>query len=225
MIDLICKYEILCREATFFGMKKMSMKVLIFLYHGCAEFEVTVACWQIAESEDYDIVTIANEKSSISTNSGFTIIPDKIVSEIQITDNIAGLIIPGGSLLDLCDELRSLIQNLDNQNKLLAAICAGPQYFAAANVIGTRNFTTSRTPKRYIEIKQPDPFNWNQFLDKRVVVDENLITAKGYAYSDFAIEIWDYLGIIKSKEEKEERQRQMLSQTYTIKKVDENKHE
>ncbi len=195
----------------------MTMKVLIFLYHGCAEFEVTIACWQIAESEDYDVITIAYERSPILTNSGFTIIPDKIVSEIKITDDIAGLIIPGGSLLDLRDELRLLIQNLDNQNKLLAAICAGPQYFAAANVIGARNFTTTRTPERYIELKQHDPFNWNQFIDKRVVIDENLITAKGYAYSDFAIEIWDYLGIIKSREEKEERQRQMLSQTYTIK--------
>jgi len=158
-----------------------------------------VACWQIAESENYDVVTIAYEKNPITTNSGFTIISDKIISEIQRTDNIVGLIIPGGSLLDLRDELRSLIQYLNNQNKLLAAICAGPQYFATANVIGTRNFTTSRTPNRYNELKQLDPFNWNQFLDKRVVVDENLIRAKGYAYSDFAIEIWNYLGIINNR--------------------------
>ncbi|HUU78369.1 MAG TPA: DJ-1/PfpI family protein [candidate division Zixibacteria bacterium] len=182
----------------------MTKKVLIFLYHGCAEFEITVTCWQIAESSDYDIVTIAYDKSPISTNSGFTMIPDQLISEVQMTEDIAGIIIPGGSLLDLRVELQSLIQNLNNQNKMLAAICAGPQYFAASQVIGSRNFTTSRTPERYKELKESDPFNWNQFVDTRIVVDGNLVTAKGFAFSDFAIEIWSYLGILSSKEEREE---------------------
>lgn len=182
----------------------MAKIVLVFLYHGCAEFEITVACWQIAESNDYEVVTIAYDKSPISTNSGFTMIPHQLISEIQITEDTAGIIIPGGSLLDLRPKLQTLIQNLNNQNKLLAAICAGPQYFAASQVIGSRNFTTSRTPERYLELKESDPFNWDQYLNARIVVDGNLVTAKGFAFSDFAIEIWDYLGLISSEVEREE---------------------
>ena len=182
----------------------MSKKVLVFLYPGCAEFEITVTCWQIAESEKYDLITIAYDHSPIHTNSGFTMIPDKLVSEIVITEQIVGIIIPGGSLLDLRIELQVIIQKLNEQNKLLAAICAGPQYFAASGIIGIRPYTTSRTPEKYLELNEPDPFDWENFQEKRIVVDRNLITAKGYAFSDFALAIWDYLGLFVSEEEREE---------------------
>ncbi|MFX0207694.1 MAG: DJ-1/PfpI family protein, partial [Candidatus Hodarchaeota archaeon] len=154
----------------------MVQNILIFLYPGCAEFEITVACWQIAESEEYEIITIAYDNTPISTNSGFNMVPDQLIKEInEIDDNIAGIIIPGGSYLDLRDELRALLDELNNQGKLLAAICAGPQYFAVSGVIGSRPFTTSRTPEYYIEEGEPDPFDWNKFKDQRVVVDGNLI--------------------------------------------------
>ena len=182
----------------------MLQKILVFLYPGCAEFEITVACWQIAESEKYEIITIAYEYDPISTNSGFSMIPDILVSDIQSIENIAGIIIPGGSLLDLRLELLDLLQKLDSQNILLAAICAGPQYLAAADILKARNFTTSRSPERYIELGEHDPFNWDKYQDKRIVIDGNLITAQGYAFSDFALAIWDYLGIISSNKERSE---------------------
>ena len=61
----------------------MVQKVLVFLYPGCAEFEITVACWQIAESSKYEIVTIAYDHVPISTNSGFSMVPDELVSDIK----------------------------------------------------------------------------------------------------------------------------------------------
>ena len=61
----------------------MTQKILVFLYPGCAEFEITVACWQIAESEEYETIMIAYDHEPISTNSGFSMIPDKLVSDIQ----------------------------------------------------------------------------------------------------------------------------------------------
>jgi len=179
-------------------------KVLVFLYPGCAEFEITVACWQIAESSKYEIETIAYDHVPISTNSGFSMVPDELVSDIQSTDEIAGVIIPGGSLLDLRIELQALLHKLEKQKKLLAAICAGPQYLAASGVLGSRLFTTSRTPEKYLESNEPDPFDWKNFRDVRVNVDENFITAKGFAFSDFAITIWEYLGLISSDKEREE---------------------
>jgi putative intracellular protease/amidase len=182
----------------------MVQNILVFLYPGCAEFEIAVACWQIAESEKYEIITLAYDYTPISTNSRFKMIPDQLVSDITKIKNIAGIIIPGGSFFDLRIELKALLKDLNNQGKLLAAICAGPQYLAGSGIIGSRFFTTSRTPEQYIEEGAPDPFDWNQFKDQRVVVDENMITAKGYAFSDFAIEIWYHLGLISNDEDREE---------------------
>ena len=156
----------------------MNKTILVFLYPGCAEFEITVACWQIAESSQYDIKTIAYDYEPISTNSGFTMVADLLVSDVFALENIGGIIIPGGSLLDLRIELQVTIQKLNEQNKLLAAICAGPQYIAAAGVMGSRPYTTSRSSEKYIESNEPDPFNWDNYQEKRVVVDGNLITAK-----------------------------------------------
>ena len=190
----------------------VAQKVCVFLYPGCAEFEITVACWQIAESENYEILTIAYEKTPISTNSGLTMIPDKLISEIENTNNLAGIIIPGGSLLDLRQDFQSLLQKLDEENKLLAAICAGPQYFAVSNILDARPFTTSRTAEKYFELNQPDPFDWDYYKETRVVMDKNLITAKGYAFSDFAIAIWEYLGIINSDVEREDWRWQFFPQ-------------
>ncbi|MHA1995075.1 MAG: DJ-1/PfpI family protein [Candidatus Hodarchaeales archaeon] len=182
----------------------MVQNILVFLYPGCAEFEIAVACWQIAESEKYEIITLAYDYTPISTNSRFKMIPNQLVSDNTKIRNIAGIIIPGGSFFDLRIELKALLKDLNNQGKLLAAICAGPQYLAGSGVIGSRFFTTSRTPVQYIEEGAPDPFDWNQFKDQRVVVDENMITAKGYAFSDFAIEIWNHLGLISNDEDREE---------------------
>ena len=182
----------------------MVEQILIFLYQGCAEFEVTVACWQIAESEKYETVMIAYDYEPISTNSGFSMNLDKLVSDIQTVEDVAGIIIPGGSLLDLRVELQDLLVKLNKNGKLLAAICAGPQYLAASGVLGSHSFTTSRTHELYLEKNEPDPFDWKNFRDIRVNVDENFITAKGFAFSDFALAIWEYLGLITSPDEQDE---------------------
>jgi putative intracellular protease/amidase len=179
-------------------------KILVFLYPGCAEFEVTVACWQIAESSKYEINTITYDFEAFSTGSDFIVVGEKLVSDFHHIDDVAGIIIPGGSLLDLRVELQILIQNLNQNEKMIAAICAGPQYLATTGILDSKRFTTSRTPDSYFELNQPDPFNWSNYMDTRVVVDGNIITSQGYAFSDFAIAIWEHLGLISTIEEKTE---------------------
>jgi hypothetical protein len=46
-----------------------------------------------------------------------------------------------------------------------------------------------------------NPFEWVYYRDQRVVVDENIITAKGYAFVDFAIAICRALNLFKNDAE------------------------
>ncbi len=185
------------------------MDLLIFLYEGFAEFEITPLSWQVSERANFNIITIAYDKERIISNSSFQFHADKIISEIGSIAGISGLIIPGGSTLDLREDLKTLILNCYQQHKLVAAICAGPQYLASCGVLDHHLFTTSRTPERYLDLQQKDPFPWENYREKRCVQDANIITAKGYAYNDFALAIWEFLGIITGDIERNQWKKQL----------------
>lgn len=178
--------------------------ILIFLYEGFAEFEITPVSMELYAENKYNVVTIAYVMDPIISSSGFNFYPHKLVSEIEFSQEIAGIIIPGGSILDLRDDLKHLILNCYEHKCLVAAICAGPQYLAACGLLNDHNYTTTRTHERYIELKQIDPFPWENYQEQRCVQDKTIITAKGYAYNDFALKIWEYLGIISSENERKQ---------------------
>lgn len=117
---------------------------------------------------------------------------------------IDGLIIPGGANNEQRPELTELIQKLNNDGKLLAAICAGPQYLARASVLSNRQYTTSLTKELNTEVfpSSPFPFTDGTYIDTSVIRDNNIITAQGNCFVDFAIEICDYFGQFKNSTEK-----------------------
>ena len=61
----------------------MVQNILIFLYEGFAEFEITPLSWQLSEQPNFNVITIAYNKEKITSNSGFQFHPDKLVSEIE----------------------------------------------------------------------------------------------------------------------------------------------
>lgn len=50
-------------------------------------------------------------------------------------------------------------------------------------------------------MNEADPFPWENYIDKRVVREGNIITAKGRAFVDFSFAIFEYLGIYRNEEE------------------------
>lgn len=179
-------------------------KVCCFIYDDFADFEIVLACIAINQAEDYKIEFIAYERSPIKSSGGLTIIPDKVVSEISQTNDIEGIIIPGGNGRIVNPELTKLIKQLNEEKKLIAAICAGPEFLAKIGVLNGVKYTTSESPEMYEEKKEVDPFPRDTFVDKRVVQDGNIITAQGFAFVDFALEIWNWLNLSENDSEKEE---------------------
>ncbi|MFW9820952.1 MAG: DJ-1/PfpI family protein [Candidatus Thorarchaeota archaeon] len=179
-------------------------KVLCFIYDGFADFEITLACRPFYHSEDYNIVYIAYENSPIISWGGLTIKPDKKVSDVSPTNNIEGIIFPGGNGRIVKPELTKLVKELNEEKKMLAAICAGPEFIAKMGLLNGVKYTTSETPEMYEENKELDPFPRDTFIEKRIIQDGNIITAQGYAFTDFALKIWEYFDLYDNDEEKEE---------------------
>lgn len=188
-------------------MEYIMKEVLCFLYNGFADFEITLTCSPINEHEKYKLTYIADDITPIKSSGGLTIIPDKKVSEITEITNIEGLIIPGGDTRILKPELIHLIKKLNEEKKLLAAICAGPEFLAKSGILASRKYTTSQEPQNYKEKNEEDPFPRDTYIDARVIQDANIITAKGFAFIDFSLEVWEWLGLFESEEEKAEDKR------------------
>lgn len=183
-------------------------KVLCFLYEGFADFEIVLVSIAINQAEDYEMEFIAYENSPVKSSGGLTIIPDKTVSDISHTDEIDGLIIPGGNDRIIKPELTKLVKKLNEENKLLAAICAGPEFLAKIGILNGVKYTASAPPEEYRDKNEPDPFPRDTYVETRIIQDGNIITAQGFAFVDFALKIWDWYNLYDYEEEKEELKKQ-----------------
>ena len=180
-------------------------KILIFLYDQMADFEITLAASGLNTQKAAEIVPIGYG-GTVTSMGGLKYQVSTTVKEALDMENVCGLLIPGGTRCDCREELIALIRRLDEEEQLLAAICAGPQYLARAGVLTDRSYTTSLREWTEEDVQRfdgPDPFPRDTFRDERVVRDGHIITAYGEAFIDFSVEIFDRFGLFTDSEEKE----------------------
>lgn len=180
-------------------------KILVFMYNDMADFEITYATHLLGHELSKEIVPCAYDMKPVKSKGGLLYLPVITVAEAKIED-YEGFIIPGGWNPVVKEEMLELINSFYNSDKLLAAICAGPRYFAKADILSKVKYTTSIVEwnqMRREQFKEEDPFPRENFIDTRVVRDGNVITSKGISFVDFAIEIADYFGQFKDNADKQ----------------------
>ena len=97
-------------------------------------------------------------------------------------------------------EVIEIVKDFNREEKLVGAICAGPMVLQKAGIVAGKNFTCY--PGVEEEIKD------GIYRDSSVVVDGNIITAKGPAFAvDFSLIIVEYL---LGKEKKDELGKDIL---------------
>jgi len=180
-------------------------KILCFVSDDLADFEITLAFHKLKTIGNREIVTIGYDFSPVVSESGLTYLPDCTVTQALDLADVEGLIIPGGPIRSQKQELTQLIAKLDREQKLLAAICNGPQYLGRAGILDRHTFTTSYGLDKADALGTLNPFPRQNYVDERVVRDGHVITAKGRAFVDFAFAIFDYLDIYRGRAEEKER--------------------
>ena len=174
-------------------------KVLCYIYEGMADFEITFLLHRLKNTGKKEIVSISNDRKIKQSQSGLSYVPDKMIEDIVSLETVDALIIPGGPINNSQNEILDLVNRMIENDKLVAAICFGPQFLGRAGVLDKYKYTTSCSADKIIKLGCEDPFNWQNYISKRVVIDRNLITAQGYAFVDFAIAVCRYLNIFESE--------------------------
>ncbi len=115
------------------------MKIIVFLAEGFEEVEaLTVVDYLRRKDIQVDTISITEEKEVIGAHN-IRVIADKTIEEIEDINLYKGAIIPGGmpGATNLRDDKRviDIIKSLYEEDKLTAAICAGPIVLEKAGII------------------------------------------------------------------------------------------
>ncbi|WP_129723901.1 DJ-1 family glyoxalase III [Xylanivirga thermophila] len=178
------------------------MKAIVFLAEGFEEVEaLTVVDYLRRKDIGVDTVSIT-QNNMVKGAHDITLIADKKIDDINNLDRYDGAIIPGGmpGAINLRDNARviEILSIMNKDDKMVAAICAGPIVLQRAGIIAGKRVTSYPG----FEEKLKDSI----YMEEPVVRDGNIITSRGPALAvDFAIEIIKYLrGEEKAEELKED---------------------
>lgn len=180
-------------------------KILCYIYEGMADFEISLVLHRLRNTGKKEIISISENTDPITAQSGLSYIPDKRITDITSIKDVEALIIPGGPINNDQNSICELSREIIDSGRLLAAICFSPQFLGRAGILDDYKYTTSCSEEKIKQLGCKDPFNRKNYLDRRVVADRNLITAQGYAFVDFTMEICRYLDIFESGQQEYEQ--------------------
>lgn len=159
-------------------------KVLLLLANGFEAYEASVFTdvlgWNEYEGDGTTQIVTCGIHHHIKSTWGFTVIPEKQLSTVELSD-YAALAIPGGFeeagfYEDAYrEEFLSLIRQFDQAGKDIATICVGALPLGKAGVLKDRQGTTYHLNKG-LRRAQLASFGVD-VVDKPVVVDGNIITS------------------------------------------------
>lgn len=171
------------------------MKTYVFLYDRFADFEITPLLLFLREKTE--VVTFSFEKGVQQSEGQLKVLVDLSVSEVN-PDDVDLIIIPGGDPEPYRErtELHDLLKKVNERGKLIAAICGGPGFLAHAGLLKGLKVAHGYAVEDAIRV-----FEGSEVTDEDVIVEGNIITARGQAYAEFAIEVYRALGFFSNEEE------------------------
>lgn len=176
-------------------------KILCYIYDGMADFEISLLLHRLRNTGKKEIVVISESLEKLTAQSGLSYVPDKRIEDIKDIDEFEALIIPGGPIDNAQNAICEIALKMIQSGKLVAAICFAPQFLGRAGILDDYTFTTSCSAQKSRQLGCEDPFNREHYVLERVVRDRNLITAQGYAFVDFAMEVCNYLDIFEDEQQ------------------------
>ncbi len=166
------------------------MRIIVFLADGFEEVEALTTVDYLRRADvAVDTVSIPQNRE-VRGSHDIPVIADKTIDQIDSIESYDGVVIPGGmpGATSLRDNPRviEIVKGMNMNNKLVAAICAGPIVLKKAGVIEGKKVTS------YPGFE--DQLSGGIYQQQGVVRDGNIITSRGPALAvDFAIAIIEYL--------------------------------
>ena len=157
-------------------------KVLIPLAQGCEELEA-VTIMDILRRAGVEVVSAGLDAQPVRASRGTVLVPDATL-DAALKQTFDMVVLPGGqpgsNNLKADARIIRLVQNMAQQGKYVAAICAAPAVLAAAGLLDGKRATSFPFAL--------DAFPKVQQQNKAVVEDGKLITSRGPGTAmDFAL--------------------------------------
>lgn len=148
-------------------------RIAIFLEKFYEETEFWYPYYRMKEAGAV-VDVIAPKVDTYKGKNGLPAKADKGIAEVS-PDDYDALIIPGGYSPDhmrRSPEMVEFVKEMNEQGKMIAAICHAPWMLASAGIIKGRKVTS------FFSIKDDLINAGAQWVDQEVVVDNNIITSR-----------------------------------------------
>ena len=173
-------------------------KVLVMLAQGCEEIEAVTAI-DVLRRAGIEVTSAGLDDLPVLASRGVLLLADTTLDLAQ-HQSFDMIVLPGGHAgadnLKADKRLTALLQQMAQQGKYLAAICAAPSVLAAAGLLDGRKATCYPTCL--------DAFPQVNLQTAAVVEDGNIITSRGPGTAmDFALALVERLAGKARREEVE----------------------
>jgi putative intracellular protease/amidase len=180
------------------------MNIYLYVLNTLADWEISHLIAEINSGrflkkniEPPKIIKVGNDLTPIITMGGLEITPDIDVHNINL-ENGDLIILPGGNTWqnEENQEIINIIQKNLGMDVTVAAICGATVALAEAGILDNKKHTSNGNGFLQMMCKK---YNGEKFYeDKLVVVDNNLITATGFAPLEFTYEVIKKIDIMNS---------------------------
>lgn len=163
-------------------------KVLVALAPGFEEIE-TITVVDILRRAGARVVLAATIEGPVEGSRGVTVLPDTLID--QVDDREFDLVVlpggqPGTENLQNSETVMTIIQNMHQSHKLIAAICAAPTILYSAGIL--KNTAVTSHPSVKVQLEGIN------YSEERVVVDGNIVTSRSPGTAlEFALKLAEIL--------------------------------
>src|SRR3989338_1812188 len=148
-------------------------QILIIIEKDFQDAEVIYPLYRLREA-GHNVTVVGCGQKEYKGKYGYQIKADSNIADINIS-KYGGVIIPGGWAPDHLrwnKDVLNLVIQMNKSNKLIASICHGAWVLVSANLLKGRTITC------YKAIKDDVINAGANYVDKSVVVDNNIITSR-----------------------------------------------
>ena len=162
-------------------------KAIVFLADGFEEIEALTPVDYLRRA-GVEVTLAGVSKTEITGSHGITVKTDIAVTEALVSEKFDALVVPGGmpgsTNLAASAAVEKLLKDAESRGAVIAAICAAPVVvLAKAGLLKNRRYTCY--PRMENDLAKFAGSNYKALtdgavhLEERVVVDGNLVTARG----------------------------------------------
>jgi protease I len=155
-------------------MQLSGKKIAMLVDNVYQEMEVWYPLYRLREAGAEVITVGATAGATYTSKLGYPVNCDKSYDQVSASQ-FDGVVVPGGYAPDHIRrhaKANQLVHDMDQQGKLVAAICHAPWVLCSANMLKGRKATS------FFAIKDDVIHAGAQWVDAEVVVDRNLVTSR-----------------------------------------------